>query len=377
MNLRRHTGVAVRSMVRAYISAIAFVMFTLLVIALTIDLGNMLENVRARAAAENEPLWRVLIPYMSFRAVDIITRLLGMACLAGALVATLLRHQRLEDVVLSAAGAPPTLTLSALLIVGVIIGAVQFSFQNWLRPLAVATQTEMQLGRYGKRFGQTELGERWFVSDTTALRAAVTRGHSAALTDIQLFEGINTGQLDRIILAHRAEETETRGVWRLTNATIWGGTGGNLTRTEDEIDVALPLNRDRVQWYGVQGHYLPNSAARQIAQLDGIHAARDAATVLAARKMSFFLPGIFALLGVSLARTGTRGRRLAPFRLLAFGAMGYVVLVSVKVFWALGMHGSLPPTLAATIPIAAALIFAVLLQLRQAGYLRRAHRSAR
>ena len=199
MNWRAHTGVAVRAMVRGYLAAIGCVLFALLVIALSIDLTDSLDGVRDRAAATQTPLWRVLMPYLGYRAVDIVTRLLGMAALIGAGLAASLRHQRLEDVVLSAAGATPGLMLSALLIVGVITGAVQASFQNWLRPAAVERQIAAQLGRYGRWFGNTDLEYRWITDGSRAMRAQVTRGADPALRDIQYFEGIDTPALSRVV----------------------------------------------------------------------------------------------------------------------------------------------------------------------------------
>lgn len=371
MSLRSHTGIAVQSMVKAYLLAIGFVMFTLLVIALAIDLGNTLDDIRERAADTNTALWRLLLPYMSYRAVDIVTRLLVMASLAGGFVATLVRHQRMEDVVLSAAGAPPTLLLSALLMVGVVTGTVQASFQNWVRPIVVQKQVDMQLGRYARWFGDSELGHRWFVADNRAMRAAVTRGADAHLSDIQLFEGISQPELTRIILAQTAEETATPGVWRLSNARVWEQTDGNATQFVPELEITFPLNRDLVAWYGIHGIYLPNDVARRIATLSGTKAGYDASAVLAVRTMAFFLPGVFALLGASLARSGTQGRRFAPFRLVALATLGYVLTVFIKVFWALAQDGRLDPYLAISLPIGGALGVACLLQLYQAGYLSR------
>lgn len=373
MNWRAHTGVAVRAMVRGYLAAIGFVLFALLVIALSIDLTDSLDGVRDRAAATQTPLWRVLMPYLGYRAVDIVTRLLGMAALIGAGLAAALRHQRLEDVVLSAAGATPGLMLSALLIVGVITGAVQASFQNWLRPAVVERQIAAQLGRYGRWFGNTDLEYRWITDGSRAMRAQVTRGADPALRDIQYFEGIDTTALSRVIFAERAVPGARDGAWVLENATEWDSDAGigMATTTRDRIGIDLPLNRARVRWFGIHGYYIPNPALKKIAGIEGLFAANDAATALAFRRMSFVLPGVFALLGASLALAGRRGRRWAPFRLLALATVGYVILVSVKVFWALGIHGRIPPYPAATIPLVVALTLSALLLLHQAGYLRR------
>ncbi|PSL18737.1 lipopolysaccharide export LptBFGC system permease protein LptF [Shimia abyssi] len=361
-------------MVANYLQAIGFVMFTLLIIALTIDLSDNMDRIQQRAAERETGVMQLLLPYLGFRAIDIVTRLLGMATLIGAGVATLLRFQRLEDVILSAAGAPPTLVLSALMMVGIVTGTVQWTFQNWLRPPAVATQVSLNLGNYGRWFAHTELGGRWFVSDGLAMRAEVTRGANPELRNLQIFAGVDDPTLSRIVFAERADQNTLGNEWVLHGVTLWENdeqSTGNATQTSEKMRMVLPLNIEGLRWLDVNGYYIPNKHLRRIAQLDGTRVADDARTTLAFRNMAFFLPGIFALLGASLAMAGRRARRLAPFRLLILATVGYVTLVSVRVFWALGIHGRISPYVAAMLPLAIALAMSTYLQLRQAGYLRR------
>eukprot|EP00581_Thalassiosira_minuscula_P023566 CAMPEP_0184426894 /NCGR_PEP_ID=MMETSP0738-20130409/166184_1 /TAXON_ID=385413 /ORGANISM="Thalassiosira miniscula, Strain CCMP1093" /LENGTH=118 /DNA_ID=CAMNT_0026790253 /DNA_START=13 /DNA_END=366 /DNA_ORIENTATION=- len=114
-----------------------------------------------------------------------------MACVAGGFVVTLLRHQRLDDVVLAAAGASPSLRLTALLISGLLLGAVQMAGENWLRPAAVQAQVAANLGDYGNRYHNVDVGTQWVLTDTRALRATVTRGPEAQFSDLMLFDGID------------------------------------------------------------------------------------------------------------------------------------------------------------------------------------------
>lgn len=370
MNLRRHTGLAVRAMVRGDLAAIGFMMFVLLVVALTIDLAKWLESIRAEAAATGQSLHDLLLPYVAYRATDIITRLLTMACVAGGFIVTLLRHQRLDDVVLAAAGASPSLRLSSLLITGLLLGSIQLAGESWLRPAAVDAQVRANLGDYGARYHNTDMGTQWLLQDGRALRATLHRGPDAALSNLMVFEGVDQPQLARILHAQRATPTQTPDIWSLTNVTLWNTAGPDPTRHLTDLEVPLALNRENLRWFGIDGYYLPNASAQAIAA-SGTAAATDAATALAVRKVAIFLPAIFVFLGISLASVGTRGRRLSPFRLLALATVGYLSVVSVKVFWALGIHGVLPPMLAASLPALFALLLASLLQLHQAGYLRR------
>ncbi|MBO6899359.1 MAG: LptF/LptG family permease [Shimia sp.] len=377
MSWRRHTGLAVRAMVRGDLAAIGFMMFILLVVALSIDLAKWLDTVRARAEATNSPLWQVLFPYIGYRSADIVTRLLTMACVAGGFVVTLLRHQRLDDVVLAAAGASPSLRLTALLISGVLLGTLQMACENWLRPAAVEAQVTANLGDYGNRYHQTDVGTQWVLTDTRALRATVTRGSEAELSYVMLFDGIEQPTLSRVLHADAATPRGLLNVWTLKDVTIWDTTKKS-PEIEPRLDLALNISSEKLRWFGIDGYYLPNDVARVIAATDTSEAtptAADAATALAVRKVAIFLPGIFAFLGVSLASLGTQGRRLAPFKLLALATVAYLAVVSVKVFWALGIHGVLSPMLAATLPALFALGLATLLQLYQAGYLPRPHRT--
>ncbi|GAA6180489.1 hypothetical protein NBRC116594_19270 [Shimia sp. NS0008-38b] len=370
MSWRSHTGLAVRAMVRADLAAIGFLMFVLLVIALAIDLAKWLPSVQSRAAATDTPLWQVLLPYIGFRSIDIITRLLTMACVAGGFAVTLLRHQRLEDIVIATAGGGPTLRIAALCLSGLLLGGVQLSGEAWLRPLAVERQVRDNLGDYGQRYHTVDMGTQWLADDTRALRADLTRGATPTLQNVMIFDGINQPTLTRVLSAHSATPSGQPGVWSLHKVTLWDGDIG-VPEQHDQLDLPLPISTASLRWFGVDAYYLPNAAARTIAAQPNAPNTADAATALAVRKTAFFLPAIFALLGVSLASLGARGRRLSPFRLLALAAVGYLCVVSVKVFWALGIHGTVSPLIAATVPALCALLLAVTIQLIQSGHLRR------
>ncbi|MGR3714477.1 MAG: LptF/LptG family permease [Shimia sp.] len=371
MNWRAYTGTAARLVAVSYLRTIGFMVFALLVIALSIDLTKTLGGLRTKAAATDMPLWNVLLPYMSYRTVDIVTRLLTTACLAGGFAAILLRHQRREDVVLAAAGMSPRVHLAALLAVGLVTGTVQAGFQNWLRPIAVKAQVESQMGRYGRWFGDTTLTARWIVDNDTAVRATVVRGANAQLQDVMIFEGLTAPYLTRLIQAESATPDPDTGKWWLNTVTLWAQDTDFRPVQSDQMALPLPLNAARLQWYEVHGYYLTTSVARQIATLTGTPAADDAATTLAFRRLAFFFPGIFVLLGASLAQAGISGRRLSAPRLVTLGALGYLSVVVVKSFWILGINGRIAPELAAILPLAIMICAATLLQLGQAGYLPR------
>lgn len=375
--LRRHTGLAARRILTAHLKSIGFVMFVLLIIALAIDLAKELDSIRTKAIDRQLSLPDLLLPYISYRATDIITRLLPMACLIGAFATEMLRHQRLEDVILSAAGTPPSVTLGAMCAVGLVVGMIQTSFEGWLRPNAVFAQVEMDLGRYADRFRSGQMAPQWFLDGDRAMRATVLRDANPELRDINVFQGVGEDGLSKILTADRAHPSEKLQTWTLENVTMWDVRDGqdHTPQQVAEMQISFPLTPAHLQYHGILGFYLPNSALTELTSIATSSRSADAQTAIVRRYAALFLPGLFALLGVSLAQASHRGRLLSPFRLLALGAVGYVSLVTVKVFWALGEFGQVGPVTASFAPLIFAFLLAVLLQLHSSGYLalRRRH----
>ncbi|WP_282158785.1 LptF/LptG family permease [Shimia thalassica] len=368
--LRKHTGIAARRVFATYLLAISFSMFVLLVIALAIDLASHLDDVRAKADDTGASTSALLLPYMGYRAADIITRLLPMACLIGGLIAELLRRQRLEDVILDAAGASPSITLGALLAVGLVTGIAQTALEGSIRPHAVANQVKLGLGSYAERFKSGETAPVWFLDGNRAMQAKVYRADAPELRDVRLYDGLTESSLTSITHATRAIPVEGNQMWRLEGIVRWQIKDGYPQSPERlaQMDIAFPLTSAHVQYHGVLGFYLPYERLQELSSIAASHRSPDAETAIVRRYAAFFLPGIFALLGASLARVSQRGRVLAPFRLLMLGTMGYLSLVSVKVFWALGEFGEVGPIATSVIPLTIALGVSILLQLIASGY---------
>ncbi|MEQ9692960.1 LptF/LptG family permease [Shimia sp. SDUM112013] len=358
-------------MFATYLLACSFAMFVLLIVALAIDLAKHLDGVRAAADAQAASLGSLLWPYMSYRAADIVTRLLPMACLIGGLTAELLRRQRLEDVILDAAGASPSVTLGALLAVGLVTGVLQTALEGSIRPHAVAAQVKLGLGSYGERFKPGETEPVWFLDGDRALQARVYRSDMPELRNVRLFEGLRSDSLRQITIAERARPTAQDKSWQLQNVVSWEIEDGVPLppKQVDTLDLEFPLTSAHVEYHGVLGFYLPYDRLRELASVTGSQRSPDADTAVIRRYAAFFLPGVFALLGASLARVSQRGRVLAPFRLLMLGTLGYITLVSVKVFWALGEFGEVGPLATNVIPLTFAMALAIFLQLIATGHI--------
>ncbi len=367
---RRFTGIAARQIAATHIKAVAFAMFVLWTVAIAIDLGKYLDELRATAAQGQIALLPLMGEYLLYRTSDIVSRLLPMAGLVGGFIAELLRHQRMEPVILSAAGARPSMFFAALLGAGLIVGSVQLALEAWLRPAAVLTQIDLGVGAYAARFHHGDHGRRWFVDGDRAIEARVFRGHSPDLRDLRVFEGVGTSNLRRILSADRAVPTADPLIWELQNAVTWEASSGQVMhpKTHERLLVPLPLSPTHVKFHGIYGYYLSNNDLLELVKVAGSDRWPEAQTSLMRRVTALFLPGLFMFLGASLSQAGRNGRLFAWWRLLALGTVGYISVVSVKSFWTLGDYGAVSPLAATTWPLLFALCLGVALQLHMNGF---------
>ncbi len=370
MNLRGFTGIAARHIALTHLKAVAFAMFVLWTVAIAIDLGKYLDELRAKAADEALALMPLMAEYLLYRTSDIVGRLLPMAGLVGGFIAELLRHQRLEPVILGAAGARPGLFMAAIFGAGLVVGSVQLALEAWWRPAAVLSQIDLGVGAYAARFHHGDHGRRWFVDGDRAIEARVIRGPAPDLRDIRVFEGVGTGGLRRILSAEQARPTGEAQIWELRKAVIWEqGTGGVMRpQTHDSLTIRLPLSPAHLRYHGIYGYYLATGDLLEIVSVRGADRWPEAQTSLMRRVTALFLPGLFMFLGASLAQAGRNGRLFAWWRLLALGTLGYVTVVSVKSFWTLGDYGALSPLAATTWPLLFALGLGAGLQLHMNGW---------
>lgn len=362
---RRFIGIAVRDIIRTHLKAIAFVMFVLLVVAIAIDLTKFLDEVREKAERDAIAFVPLLLEYLLYRTADIVVRLLPMACLTGSFIAELLRHQRMEPVILSAAGASPGIVFAAMIGVGLILGGVQVALEGWLRPSAVHAQGKMEIGIYGHRFYLGNTGKHWFVEGDLAMEARVIRDDPPELQELRMFYGLGNVALSRIVEARIAVPTSDGRVWQLKDAVIWEGPPGAIMRPTqyEALDIELPFTAAHIRYHRIPEFNLPNADLARVNALKRESRVAETELAVIRRFTALFLPGVFAFLGASLAQCGRDGRMFAWWRLLVLGTFGYVTVVSVKSFWSLGEFGIISPMAAATLPMLFAFVVGALLQL--------------
>lgn len=359
-------AIAFRRSLKLYCLTLGLILLLLLLTAWSIDLASNFDNVRAKAAERGTALWTVLVPYLGYRAVDIVARLLSVACFVALFVAENLRRRRTEAIVLSAAGYSPAQGIAAVLALSLMVGSLQVALETWWRPAAVFAQVELGVGAYARRFKRGPTDDvRWFVAGGDAMRGIVVRTDEPELREVEFYRGYQEAPLEEVVVASRATPTGTDGLWRLHDAVVWqrGADGPAYERTRSpEIDVEFALIPEQLTYAGIAGFYLPQKVLNRIAAMRDAPDVADMDMALWRRWTAFFLPGAFALLGASLGQAVWTGHQQAPLKLLAFCALGYISVVSVKIFFSLGELGSIPPSIAVTASILFALAVSGLVQ---------------
>lgn len=352
-------GVAARRAFVDYASTIGAVLFILLMIAWTIDLAGQLNELQRVAKDRNTGFAAIAAPYLGYRTVDIVTRLLPMACFFGAFIAEIRRRVAFETVILSAAGASTLRLMMGALWLGLILGAVQTALEAKWRPAAIWAQVEFGVGGYARRFGDGWLpGPRWIVTDGRALRGDVQRGSEPEMRNVLLFSGTGGEELDQVLSANRMAPAETRFDWQLTGVTAWASGDAQGTLVDDQT-IRLDIVPETLRYFGVLEFNLPTHALHALRSQPNSVPTPGADTALWRRRTAGALPLALILLGSVLARAGFDGRRAVLPRLIALAALGYVLVVSIKVFWKVGEHGSLAAPLAATAGVGLALFAAI------------------
>jgi len=346
-------GIAARRALMDYVRMTGLILFILLITAWTIDLAQNFPRIRTDATRREVSVVSIVFPYLGYRAVDIITRMLPMACFFGVFAAEIMRRFRLETVILKAAGASPLRLLGAVLLFAIVTGALQTRLEQSWRPAAIQAQVALGHGSYARRFRQDwRLTNDWLVSGDTAVRARLRRDTPPAMRDVLIFTGINAPELKTIYAAERVVPGDTPYEWRLQKGSKWQATdGAETSESFDELTLTLDLIPEQISFVAVPAFYIPSEPLRAIATMRNAPTAAAADVAIWRRLTAWTLPGTFALLAFLLVSFGFSGRTANYPRLIALAFLGYVSVVSVKVFWALGELGAVaaPMSVLATV----------------------------
>ncbi len=360
-------GIATRRIVAEYLRMLALVMFILLAIAWTIDLARHFAPIRQDAADRGLATLSILLPYLVYRGVDILVRLLPFAVFFGVFLAEILRRARLESVILAASGATPIRLAAPVLIFGAVVGTLAYKLEATWRPAAIEAQVALGHGDYAARFRPRWIDNVWFVSGDLAVRADLLRSDPPILRDALIFEGLKDPQLSSILAAAHLEPAGTDFAWQLRGVERWDpSAGGAASQPAEDIVLSLDILRDQVTHYGVPPIYLPTGTVERLRLIRNAPAAvTEAEATLWRRRLSWALPFAMALIAVALARRGYSGRQINLLRTIALGTLGFVAVVSVRVFRTVADLGGMPAPVAVPVSLLGLVLVATVLIWRE------------
>lgn len=342
-------------------------MLVLLTVAIAIDIADELDDLRFHAEQRGMPLLELLLPYLGYRAVDIVTRLLPVAVFFGVFLAEIFRRLRLETVIQEAAGAGPIRQMAAPLWVALILGALQGGLEAQWRPAAVWAQVELGVGHYGRHFREKWITPaEWFISDSQAIRGTFLRGPNPEMRDVLVYSGIRQKELEVIYHARRVTPTDSSMQWQMQEVTRWSQGDRRAEEIGDRV-IEMQLIPEALQYFKVEAYNLPTAALLAFEAYPAEQRPPEIQTAIWRRRTAYFVPGALAIFAMSLARRGFDGRLMNIPRLIGLGALGYVVVVSIKAFWAVGSYGAMHPALAAVFGIVLGLGVAAIVSVSRIG----------
>jgi len=296
-------GIAARRALFDYVFITGLMIFVLLAIAWTIDLAETYPQIQRVAQERNVSVLSLLAPYMGYRAVDIILRLLPVSCFFGIFIAEVYRRFRLDTVVLSAAGASSWRLLGPIVVFGLLFGALS-----------------------------QQLESRW--------RPAV------------LFKGMQSDALEAVYQVDRMAPSDAAGGWHLSGVTVWNESA-KVGRIVEDLTLSLDLTQEEIVHFGIPGLYLRTAPLRALYEnaYPGSRVQIWADVAVWRRNTIFFMPFVIAALALSLARLGYVGRMMHIPRLIALGSFGYISVITLKVFFSMGEIGGVSGMAANLAPI--------------------------
>jgi len=356
----RHT----RYMLSGYLRNVITVLSILLAIALTIDLWPQFQTVAAHGSSGLMAFWSV-VRFAALRSPGLIAPLLPFATFIGVVWTEVAHTQSGERMLVWNSGRAPRECLTPALLLGLLLGAADFTMDAFLGPASMGIQMQERLGRDGETLDRGTLSKpAWIALPEGLLKASIQFGPPPVLHNLVVFRRDADGRLLEVDSAPVAQFNSDTGLWRLSNGQYWQATNthaprvafGGATRQTmipfHQRSVGLGLNPLWLSWYNLVPQYIPLPVLHRLAHADDIPDAHGQyATRYYVVIAEAFLPAGMALLAASLAMLFLAYGTSAP-ALIGIVFAGYTAHFAIKAGLILGQNGFIPPLLAGfTVPV--------------------------
>lgn len=343
----RHTAF----MLAGYVRHVVIVTAVLLAIALTIDLWPQFQIIAT--AGGPEPLdaaWSVL-RFAGLRTPGLVAPFLPFATFLG-VVWTEVAHTRSGDRMLVwNSGRSPLQCLAPALLLGLILGAAEFTMDGFLGPASMGVQMAERLGLDGQRLDRSRTREaNWIAASGDLIRTDVAFGPPPELRNLQIFKRSADGQITGMYKAESATQISGTSLWLMHNGESWtaGNNPAKFARAEvvtpfDTMPVALNIDPLWLSVYGMETQYIPIETLWALRRIDHKPDFKGAyRTRLNVIFGETLLPGAMALLAASLSMllmayaTNTRA-------VVGIVFAGYIAHFGTKACLLLGQNAYMAP----------------------------------
>lgn len=359
------TGRYTRYVLAGYLRHVAMVAAVLMIIALTIDLWPQIDLVTASSGTgASHPSWN-LLRFSALRLPGLIAPLLPFATFLGVAWAEITHTQAGERMFVWNTGRSPSQCLPAAVLLGLILGPLEFTLDAYLGPQAMAVQMRERLGLDGQRLDRTRAGDvHWIASSTGLLKAEIIYGPPPVLHELTFFKLDDQNRLIEIDRARSAQQVPGTATWLMEDGSFWvppAPSAGEdpaapaLVADDPGHHRMLPFTQRSIVldvpplWLsvlGVEPQYLPISVLRALEPYDEAPLSRGLyRTRIQVLYGEALLPGAMAVLAASLAIL------LLPYSvepLPVFGIImsGYMAHAGTKACLLMGQNGYMPAALA-------------------------------
>ncbi len=326
---------------------IVAVLAMLVLVLLMLDLLGKTGDILAAEGNTNAEVWL----YASLRAPQLVARFLPYSVLLATIITLAGMNQNSEVISMKAAGMSAHQILAPLLLIGLVVAAVSFAFNERIVTRATATLKAWENVDYAAVPEDREARSNVYFNDGNDVLLGGTlsgRGEQSVLTDVTFYDRDEGGMITRQITADRA--TFAAPGWRLENATSFNVATANAEQL-DGIVVAEGVEIAQVELRRVDPDGQPLAdLSDSIEALQGADRRTGELEAKWWHKISgplsaVLMPLLGAVAGFGLARSGKLFQRA-----IIGMALGFAYFVVDNAALAMGSFGGYPPLLAAWAP---------------------------
>ena len=350
----RHT----RYMLAGYLRHVFMVTSALLAVALTIDLWPQFHLIVSQGQGALGVICSI-VRFSALRTPDLIAPFLPFATFLGVIWTEVVHTQSGERMLIWNSGRSPIQCLPPVILLGIILGAGEFTMDAYLGPASMAVQMHERLGLDGQRLDRTRWGDnKWIALSSGLLNAEIEYGPPPVLHHLTYYQRDAGGQLTEVDIAAVAHRLPGTNSWVMRDGRFWkaeekprsalelGSSTGETMTPFRERTVALELDPLWLHYFRMEPQYLPLPVLRALSRTDtgpeskGLY--RTRVQVLYGEAV---LPGAMALLAASLSMLFMAyGTPIKPLVSIAFA--GYMAHFGTKACLLMGQTGYMSPILA-------------------------------